>query len=311
MLDMKQARRRVNRERWRLALRLRAERTVRRWPPMLENVGWILHGGKIVVFDYAPRPTPRFGYGKAPHPGLERLMSSRTDEYEERLRGLLSFREALLAIPLHPAEDPTEPYWRNRWQPGLDALALYGFVRLTRPRRYVEIGSGMSTKFVRRAIRDEGLTTTITSIDPQPRADVDRICDRVVRAGLEDIDLALFDALEANDVVFMDGSHRSLMNSDATVFFLEVLPRLSPGVLVCIHDICLPCDYPPDFANRWYSEQYLLAVDLLARDDADRIVLPTAYVTEHPRLRTVLDPLWQDPRMHRVARHGASMWLRT
>lgn len=51
------------------------------------------------------------------------------------------------------------------------------------------------------------------------------------------------------DVVFLDGSHRVFMNNDASVFFLDGLPRLPPGVLVGVHDIFLPEDYGPDAAR--------------------------------------------------------------
>ena len=73
------------------------------------------------------------------------------------------------------------------------------------------------------------------------------------------------------------------MNSDATVFFLEILPRLPGGVLVGIHDVFLPYDYPRDYADRYYSEQYLLAAHLIAGNPALEPVLPGLTV----RSRTV------------------------
>lgn len=71
---------------------------------------------------------------------------------------------------------------------------------------------------------------------------------------LENCDLADFEKLQAGDMLFMDGLHRCLVNTDATVFFLEGLPRLSRGVLMGIHDIFLPFDYPKPWVNRAYSE---------------------------------------------------------
>jgi len=47
--------------------------------------------------------------------------------------------------------------------------APHAMTALNRPRRVIEVGSGNSTKFIRRAIRDHGLPTAIVSIDPQPR----------------------------------------------------------------------------------------------------------------------------------------------
>lgn len=59
-------------------------------------------------------------------------------------------------------------------------------------------------------------------------------------------------------MVFLDGSHRTFQNSDVTVFLLDVLPRLAPGITVGIHDIFLPRDYPEDWIPKYYSEQYML-----------------------------------------------------
>src|SRR5690606_38556794 len=155
------------------------------------------------------------------------------------------------------------------------------FVRDRRPARYVEVGSGQSTKVVRRAVADGDLPTWVRSIDPQPRAEVDGLCHEVLRAPLETVDLAAaFGDLAAGDVVFFDGSHRVLPGSDCVAFFLDVLPALPAGVLVGIHDVYLPDDYPPGFFELWWSEQYVLAATLLA--DAGRryrVELPCYWAT--------------------------------
>lgn len=178
--------------------------------------------------------------------------------------------------------------------------------------RYFEIGSGVSTQFVRRAVVDGDLSTLIVSIDPKPREDIDQLCDRVHRQRLEDVDLAVFDELEAGDVLFFDGTHRSFMNSDVTVFFLDLTPRLPAGVLIGIHDIYLPFDYPDEVADRYYSEQYVLAARLLAEGRAAHVVLPTAFVAanplDHPSLSQFEAALGE-----KVAKplSGSSFWLRT
>ncbi len=129
-----------------------------------------------------------------------------------------------------------------------------------RPKRFVEVGSGDSTRSAsrRRSIRDHSLPTLITSIDPTPRAEIDKLCDFVIRKPLEEVELDVFDELGPGDFLFIDGSHRSFSNSDVTVAFLDVLPRLRAGVVVHFHDIFWPYDYPPEWADRYYSEQYLL-----------------------------------------------------
>jgi hypothetical protein len=52
------------------------------------------------------------------------------------------------------------------------------------------------------------------------------------------------------------------------------MPRLKPGVLVHIHDILLPYDYPPSYTNFYYSKQYLLATFLLAKGQDVNMFLP-------------------------------------
>ncbi|MBO4204965.1 class I SAM-dependent methyltransferase [Micromonospora echinofusca] len=263
-----------------------------------------------IFVDFPVQPEPRFGYGRPDHPELTRLLAAGRDRYVDHLRGFLGYADRLADIPLRGDLDSGEPYWVNGWLPPLDALALYGFLAAGDPRRYVEIGSGNSTKFARRAVRDHGLRTRITSIDPAPRAAVDVLCDEVVRSPLERADLAVFDELEAGDIVFFDGSHRAFMGSDVSVFFFEVLPRLRPGVLVQIHDIMLPRDYPPQWRYRHYNEQYLLAAFLLAGPGRWQVELPNAYLADDPELSAVAGPLWQ--RLGLTEHYlPASFWLRT
>ena len=131
----------------------------------------------------------------------------------------------------------------------IDLLTLYTFVRKYRPATYIEIGSGVTTCFTHLARQHGQLATRIVSIDPEPRLQIDAICDDVIRSGLESCDISIFETLAPNDIVFVDGSHRSFMNSDVTVFFIDVLPLLRPGVLVHLHDISLPWDYHEFFTN--------------------------------------------------------------
>jgi hypothetical protein len=245
-----------------------------------------------------------------PHPELERIIASGAQTYRRSLETIAEYRDSLLRIQLH-AQDPRDPSWANEWLPPLDGAAIYAFIRRRSPALYVEIGSGSSTKFAARARQDGQLETQIVSIDPRPRAEIDELCDRVLRVPLEAADLSVFHELSDGDVLFFDGTHRTFMNSDATVFFLEVLPQLAGGVLVGVHDVFLPYDYPRELADRYYSEQYMLATHLLARNPALEPVLPTFYATRRPGLRSVTDPIWADRRLEGVERDGHAFWLRT
>jgi hypothetical protein len=117
----------------------------------------------------------------------------------------------------------------------------------------------------------------LVCLDPAPRASVDSIADKIEKARLEDSDLTVFDTLAPNDVVFFDGSHRCLQNSDVTVFFLEVIPRLKPGVVVGIHDIFWPRDYPDSWFGRYYSEQYILGAFMLPFGSRFPLIFSSAY----------------------------------
>jgi predicted O-methyltransferase YrrM len=244
-----------------------------------------------------------------PHPELERIIASRDESYRRSLETIAGYRDALLGIELQ-ARDPREPSWVNDWLPALDGAAIYAFIRSRSPALYLEIGSGSSTKFAARARRDGRLETRIVSIDPQPRAEVDALCDRVLRVPLETADTSVFHELSERDVLFFDGSHRTFMNSDATVFFLEVLSQLSDGVLVGVHDVFLPYDYPREFADRYYSEQYLLGAHLLAGNPALEPVLPAYYASRHAGLRSLLEPVWSDRRLEGIEAQGHAFWLR-
>jgi hypothetical protein len=99
--------------------------------------------------------------------------------------------------------------------------------------------------------------------------------------------VALFDGLEAGDILYFDGSHRVFTNSDVTTLFLDIMPRLKSGVLVHIHDVFWPSDYPPDWNERFYSEQYILGAMLLCPSPPFRVELPNAFISDDPDLYAV------------------------
>ncbi|MET7247525.1 class I SAM-dependent methyltransferase [Methylobacterium sp. EM32] len=141
------------------------------------------------------------------------------------------------------------------WFPRLDAAAAYALVRRERPRRIVEIGSGHSTRFLAQAVRDGGLSTTITCIDPAPRAPLTGLGLRHEARLFGPADAEEAAALESGDVLFIDSSHVAMPGTDVDRLLLDVLPRLAAGVLVHLHDIFLPDAYPEAWAWRGYNEQ--------------------------------------------------------
>jgi hypothetical protein len=231
------------------------------------------------VFDYQPvSPNPRWGFGKPVHAAIQSKLDRSRPVYESVLEMIASHRAALHAIPYAENAATMDPYWDNTWFSCLDAASQVSFLLERKPRLYFEIGSGRSTRFARWAIREGNLDTTIVSIDPHPHTDIDALCDRVIRQPLEECDLGLFGELRSGDILFFDGSHRIFTNSDVTTFFFDIFPNLPPGVLVHIHDIFLPADYPAEWNERLYSEQYLLGAMLLTPELPFRIVLPNYFV---------------------------------
>lgn len=174
------------------------------------------------------------------------------------------FRRVLDVIEFH-AEDLgriRDGRWPARfdqdWFPRLDAAAAYAIIRQEKPRRIIEIGSGHSTRFMAQAVRDGGFGTRITCIDPAPRAALAQLDVNHLPVLLKDADLAVFEELEAGDVLFIDSSHIAMPGTDVDRLFLDVLPRLSAGTLIHIHDITLPDGYPAAWSWRSYNEQILV-----------------------------------------------------
>jgi hypothetical protein len=261
----------------------------------------------VLTLDYPPNAQNVPRYAKPLQSLVERIAAG-DHRYSEVLAAIGGYAEDLGRIE-HRDDDPLSPSWINGFLPGLDSAAIYAFLRDRDPARYVEIGSGNSTMFAARARADGGLATHFTSVDPFPRAEIDTLCDEVIRLPFEQVDQTVFRGLTAGDIVFMDGSHRVFMNNDVVAFFLETLPNLPSGVLVGIHDVYLPFDYPSEIAHRYYSEQYMLAAYLLGRPPLD-IVLPAHYA--FTALRAEVEALWTaSPRFEGIERHGVAFWLET
>ena len=274
---------------------------------VLYNFPRLLKGYYPIFLDYPFTPAPRYGYGKPPHRKLYEMFAAERARFISTLQEFRQLDSYLTQVPLREPRGSTKPCWINKWLDGLDTLALYSLVALKRPKRYIEIGSGYSTKVVRRAIQYHDLATRIVSIDPYPRAEIDAICDEVIRKPVQDVDLKFFDQLAPGDIFFLDGSHRSFMNSDVTIFFLDILPNLKPGVLVHIHDIDLPYDYMPERAEWYYSEQYLLATALLSGHKNFQVLLPNAFLSQEDDCRQALASLWS--RLPGVPPRGVSFWM--
>ena len=213
---------------------------------------------------YSPIPEldrlpPGWFEREAQTPGLD----LRLDAQLERLRTELAGPMAQFAPPAEPAGDPHRYAVANPSYGRLDASALYATVRALAPRRIVELGSGHSTLVTAQAIRDGGLETELHVYDPYAavvRHDLPGLT-ALHAVPAQEVPPAVFEALGAGDLLFVDTTHTVKAGSDVNHIVLEVLPRLAPGVVVHLHDIFIPFEYPrvwlEDFGLYW-SEQYLV-----------------------------------------------------
>ncbi|HTO14626.1 MAG TPA: class I SAM-dependent methyltransferase [Edaphocola sp.] len=264
-----------------------------------------------LFLDYKVVFKPRYGHGKPPHQELYEIIDSNRDKYRDLISKALTYKDKIWTIQDSNKEtDSKNPTWNNGFLPGLDIIGIYTMISNFKPKKYIEIGSGNSTKVAFKAKIENNLDTEIISIDPMPRAEIDHLADKIIRAPFENIDFNILDELNENDILFVDNSHRILPNSDAMVFYLEILPRLKKGVIVHIHDIYLPYDYPQFMCDRFYSEQYGLAMYLLANPEKYDTILPNYFIFEDKELSELIAPIWEHKNLKGVEQHGGSYWLK-
>jgi len=158
-------------------------------------------------------------------------------------------------------------HFNNGFFERVDAEIAYGMVRHFQPSRIVEIGSGNSTRVLAAALcrnLEEGVPGQLIAIEPHP--------DPLLLGGfpgltelipkqVQEVPPDVFASLNPGDILFIDSSHVVAMDSDVIYEYLRILPKLKPGVVIHIHDIFIPADYPEKFVMKnlcFWGEQYLL-----------------------------------------------------
>src|ERR1044071_9524271 len=102
----------------------------------------------------------------------------------------------------------------------------------------------------------------------------------LIEKNVQEINLEFFSQLESGDILFIDSSHTVKIGGDVNYLFLEILPRLKPGVIVHVHDIFLPFEYRRDWVMdefRFWSEQYLLQAFLTFNSEFE-VLLANRYL---------------------------------
>ena len=240
-----------------------------------------------------------------------RRISSAIDFDVDSQQRLVARVASAYAAELHDAEFD----FSNAYFSGLDAAIYYALIRDLRPARVIEIGSGMSTRIAALALernRRDGRDGELVCIEPfpQPRLTDDMPQATLIQQPVEDVPLEQFDALDRNDILFIDSSHAVKFGGDVNREFLEILPRLKPGVWVHVHDVFFPQDYPADWVvNRRlaFNEQYLLEAFLaFNRAFAARACLHWLWTEHGAAVRTA----WPARVIEGADRHSpSSFWM--
>lgn len=174
----------------------------------------------------------------------------------------------------------------------VDAEILYCMIRHFRPRLIFEVGSGDSTKISGQAIEVNKSVhnheADLIAFEPYPNQILINGfpgLKKLEKTRIQDVDLNRFEALTENDILFIDSSHCLKIGSDVQFLYLEILPRLRKGVLVHIHDIFFPFEYPKKWILEWHTfptEQYLLQA-FLSFNSAFEVLLAGGYMhNEYP-----------------------------
>ena len=217
--------------------------------------------------------------------GEERALALMRDVFPRYLR---EFRRNF------PIDKPTNDegfYLINSVYMAVDAHVYYSLIRHLKPRQIIEIGSGQSTLLATAAAETnrslDSAPCTVTAIEPFPPAFLETRSQnslKLIRKKLQEVDADLFQRLEKNDILFIDSSHVLREGSDVQLEYLEILPRLNPGVLVHVHDISLPRRYPKIYfdQNLFWNEQYLLQAYLIHNSHMEVIWPGNHMMLRHP-----------------------------
>lgn len=215
---------------------------------------------------------------------------------EEQLTLMSKLAEHWTGVPDEPIEG-----WRFRssWFFGHgDACIYHALLRTLRPARVVEVGSGFTSALALDTRERYLPELQLTFIEPYPErlygllSQDDRRACEIIPQPVQDVPLEVFDRLEPGDILFCDTDHFVKAGSEVNWLIFNVLPRIAPGVVVHIHDVFWPFEYPKGWLEeaRGYNELYLIRAWLMAKPEFSVILFNHWLWEEHRELFTDVRP---------------------
>ncbi|MBI4525718.1 MAG: class I SAM-dependent methyltransferase [Deltaproteobacteria bacterium] len=232
---------------------------------------------------------------------------------QEQLSLLGEFKNYYSELPFKPEKSNGLRYFfENPSYSYSDAVFLYSMIRHAKPKKIIEIGSGYSScvmldtneRFFDGSIK-------ITCIEPFPELLLSLIRPgdlkslTLISKRLQDVQLSEFESLSQGDILFIDSTHVSKVNSDVNRIFFEILPRLKRGVYVHFHDIFYPFEYPKEwiYEGRAWTELYVLR-SFLQFNASFKIVFFNTFL-EHFH-----QPTFEQEMPLCMRNRGGSIWIR-
>jgi hypothetical protein len=244
-----------------------------------------------------------------------RLLPGLRFEPEQQLTLLKSFtyQDELLAIPIGKADVKTFGYHNGAFESG-DAEMLYNVIRHFKPNQFVEVGCGQSSlmaklAFARNRLDDPDYSCRHVCIEPFEQPWLEEIGVEIIRERIELVDTAIVESLERNDVFFIDSSHVIRPQGDVLHEFLLLLGLLKPGVIVHVHDVFTPRDYPAAWVlddRRLWNEQYLLEAFLSFNESFEILAMVNFLAHEHREALDEACPVLAQE----TGREPGSFWFR-
>ena len=218
------------------------------------------------------------------------------------------FRDEYGRFGTEPIDEETRFHLGNQLFDDVDALVAYCMVRHFQPRLVIEVGSGFSSLILGEAVA-KNAGSSLICIEPYPRDFLRKGfpgLQSLIEKKVQEIELDFFSKLKSGDILFIDSSHTVKIGGDVNYLFLEVLPRLKPGVIVHVHDIFLPFEYRRDWVLdefRFWTEQYLLQA-FLAFNSQFEVLMANNYLNYYHQddLKTAFPNL--------TSWGGGSFWMR-